>query len=525
MSFDDLTPEQMRQQLHQQAETIRRLEAELDAERQKSEAYRYEAQLLQFVLDPIISSDDEFNLVYWNHAAEDLYGWTREEALGKNAPTLLRTNYPDGLSRQEAKKQFMQDGVWEGEMIHHHKDGIPIRITGKTALIQDDDNNLIGYVTVLRDMTEKVAADNALRESEQRYRIISELTSDYAYLYMLDEDGNWEREWITTQSYERITGYGHERVQGKYGLFHPDEIERVEVDVARTLAGENTEGAYRILTKDGKQKWVYIIRRALWDDAHERVIGFYGAGRDITARKETEEALLEYRREQEQVQILQTFLQNASHDLKTPLSTINTSIYLLRRYATDDKQLRQINKLEQHVKRFTTLIDDMFDMSRLDLTTTLYLERVNLTLYLKDLVRRFMPKATSKEINIVTDLAPDIPDVALDINSINQAIGNVIENAIHYTPTQGTVTIRTEQEAEHVMIQIIDTGIGIAEDELPHIFDRFYRADKSRTSDDAASTGLGLSITKKVFELHHGTVTVESQVEHGTTVTLTLPLS
>jgi len=523
MSFDNLTPQEMRDKLQQQAQEIESLQSELEQAHQKNDQYRYEAQLLDFVLDPVISSDEHFNLVTWNQAAEKLYGWKAEEVIGRNATDILDTTYPDGTHPDEAKQKFRDDGVWRGEMIHHHKDGTPIPIMGTTAMVYDSEGKMLGYVTVLRDMTDKIKAEEALRKSEQRYRIISELMSDYAYLYRVDEDNSIHRIWTTDEAFKRITGYERDDLPETYGLYHPDEVKRVQEDVAKTIAGENTEGQYRIITNDGQQKWVSIRRRVLWDETGKRVIGFYGAGKDITARKLADEKLLEYRREEERVQVLQEFIRDASHDLKTPLSTINTSIYLLRQYASDDKQHYQINKLEQHVGRLVTLIEDMFDMSRLDLTENLYRERVDLSLYLNDLIRSFQPTAEQKQIQLNDTIPANGLIVNADITLLNQAISNIIENALVYTPIGGQVDIRASQTDHVITIEIEDDGIGIPADDIPHIFERFYRVDKSRNTGAIASTGLGLSITKKVIDLHNGTITVNSTDGKGTTFTIKIP--
>ncbi len=524
MQFDNLTPAEMLTQLKQQAQKIQDLEAELKAERDISKSCRYQAQLLDFVLDPVISSDSDFNIVSWNRAAEQLYGWTEAEALGRNATELLGTEYTDDTTNAFAQQQFRKQGIWRGEMIHHRKDGTSIPIMGTTAMIFDENQETQGYVTVLRDMTEKVQAEQVLKESEERYRIISELMSDYAYLYRLDENNEWYRVWTTLEAFERITGYGRESVvDGTFGLYHPDEVERVEADIAKTLAGENTEGAYRIITRQGEQKWVYIYRRPLWDDSGERVVGFYGGGKEITQRKEQDEKLLAYRREEDQIQVLQRFIDNASHDLKTPLSTINTSIYLLNRYITDDKQKLQLIKLENHVNRLVALIEDMFDMSRLDLSQKLYQEQVNLSLYLPDIIKVYQSVADERNIQIINETESDDLQIYADMTSMQQAIGNIIENAIVFSPDGTVIHVKAYKTDDQIHIQIQDHGIGMSADEIDRIFERFYRVDKSRNTGSIASTGLGLAISKKVVELHNGTITVDSVVDEGTIFTIQLP--
>lgn len=460
----------------------------------------------------------------WNQAAEQLFGWTEHEALGQHAIHFLRAKIADPITVEAVQAELFHTGKWHGDMIHHHKDDSPILVTATITEIYDhNEDDVTRYVVVLRDITEKTEVAQTLKVTEERYRIISELMTDYAYMSYVDEDGNLTPGWKTEKAFTKITGYGIDELQGTLNLYHPDEVEQVKADVAKTIAGEDTEAEYRIITKNGEDRWIYIHRRVLWDETGTRVIGFYGAGKDITARKEKDEKLLEYRREQDQVRVLQEFIRDASHDLKTPLSTINTSIYLLRQYSQDEKQHNQIDKLESHVQRLVTLIDDMFEMSRLDLAKHVHLDKVNINQYLKDFIRVYQSIANGKQIQIVDELSLEPLIIDADMSSMQQAISNILENAIIFSPEKSQIHVRAYAKDDRICIDIQDHGIGIPADEIPHIFERFYRVDKSRHTGSIASTGLGLAIAKKVVDLHSGAITVDSEVSKGSTFTICLP--
>ena len=483
----------------------------------------HHAYLLDFVLDAVVSTDLDFNILTWNKAAEDMYGWTEAEVLGRYSTGLFKTGYFDNSSSEDVQGQYREQGVWRGELIHHRKDGTVIPVRATTSTICDENGEAVGVVTILSDISEELEAARALKESEERYRIISELMSDYAYMYHFDEDGKWQHVWSTDEALTRVVGYSREDVDSTNILYHPDELDLLKQDMQKLLAGEDTEIEHRIITKDGQHRWIDTRRRVLWDENHERVIGFYGASKDITARKYAEEQLIEYNKEKERVSILQNFIKDVSHDLKTPLSTINTSIYILRKIATTDKQRIQLDKLGFNADHLGKLIEGMFDMSRLDLIQELSLADFDLNPILQDIIVSYTSLAEDKQISLRGELqkSPFIASVNLD--SMTQAIMNIVENAIRFTSENGQIVIRTYQDNDGLVIAIEDTGIGIPSDELAHIFTRFYRGDKSRGANEVTATGLGLSMSRKITELHKGEIDVESKLGEGSCFYIRLP--
>jgi PAS domain S-box-containing protein len=175
------------------------------------------------------------------------------------------------------------------------------RATGQTIWIQGtkvplhgEEGEVIGLLGVNRDITDEKLKEIALRESEERYRIVSELISDYAYSYRVEPDGTIVSEWVT-ESFKRVTGYdwGESDARGVYALYHPEDERKASVHVAAVIQGETRSDEYRIITKSGETHWLRLFRRPEWDTAHTRVVRFYGVAQDITARKQAEIALSE----------------------------------------------------------------------------------------------------------------------------------------------------------------------------------------------------------------------------------------
>lgn len=230
----------------------------------------------------------------------------------------------------------------------------------------------------------------------------------------------------------------------------------------------------------------------------------------------------------EQERLRQEFIANASHELKTPTMAISSVVEALQAGAAEDPQMRNqfLSSLERLSDRQSSLIKDLLDITRLDAgMVSNWDEEVKLAQVLSDAADEIRPQAEKKQIELVIQ-APD-DGVCVPGNSIQlqRALANLLTNAVNYTAAEGRVTVATTViEPKDVEIRIQDTGVGIEPSDLPHIFDRFYRADKARTR-SGGGTGLGLAITREIIAKHYGTVEVESTVGKGSTFIVRLPLA
>lgn len=219
------------------------------------------------------------------------------------------------------------------------------------------------------------------------------------------------------------------------------------------------------------------------------------------------------------------FVSNASHELKTPLSSIKIlTESLLYQKKMDEKIVKEfLTDINSEIDRLDTIITDLLAITKLDnQTSPLKTGTVNIKELLESTVSSLKPLADRKRIEIAVQIAADI-QISCDPVKIRQAVINLIDNSIKYTPEKGMVTVRLSQSGGNVKIEVQDTGIGIPEEYLPHIFDRFYRVDKAR-SRETGGTGLGLYITKRIVTLHGGTIAVQSKEGEGSLFTLYLPV-
>ncbi|MEO8609472.1 MAG: PAS domain-containing sensor histidine kinase [Chloroflexota bacterium] len=250
------------------------------------------------------------------------------------------------------------------------------------------------------------------------------------------------------------------------------------------------------------------------------------AMRDITERKRIESERIRFITENERAQVLRQFISDASHDLRQPLSTMNTSLYLLRMKSTDlGSGARHLDTLDAQLAHLTRLLEDLFAMSRLD-EPELFMERTPLDL--DELVARVVqdqrPIAIDKGHVLKFEPSGKLPSILADHVELRRALTHVLANALTYTQDGGQVTVRTLLQDSYACVEVQDTGIGINPEDLPHIFERFYRADLARQTETGGS-GLGLAIVQKIIENHSGSIEVQSAPGTGSTFRVCLPLT
>lgn len=226
-------------------------------------------------------------------------------------------------------------------------------------------------------------------------------------------------------------------------------------------------------------------------------------------------------------QIRQDFVANVSHELRTPLSNIKGYAETLLSGALEDKENAKdfLNIIYKESDRLSKLIDDLLDLSKIESGKMKMVfapvEFKSIVARVIDILKKF---ATDKSISIDTNLPDNLPKLLGDENRITQALINLVDNAIKYTPSKGSVSISASSQDSFVRIDVKDTGIGIPKKDLPRIFERFYRIDKAR-SRELGGTGLGLSIAKHLVQAHGGEISVTSVLGKGSTFSFTIPIA
>jgi two-component system phosphate regulon sensor histidine kinase PhoR len=219
------------------------------------------------------------------------------------------------------------------------------------------------------------------------------------------------------------------------------------------------------------------------------------------------------------------FVANVSHELRTPLSIVRGYIEtLLDNPETTEKELSRILRvMERHSKRLGLLVDDLLTLAQLESrNTVLQFSDVQLAELFESVIRDWGKQLAEKQLKVVVDLSPDARTIRADEMRLHEVLYNLLENAVKYSRENGEIRLRAAQHGHEIVLSVTDNGIGIRKDDLPRIFERFYRADKAR-SRELGGTGLGLAIVKHVAQLHGGRVEAESELGRGTTIRVILP--
>jgi two-component system phosphate regulon sensor histidine kinase PhoR len=220
----------------------------------------------------------------------------------------------------------------------------------------------------------------------------------------------------------------------------------------------------------------------------------------------------------------QEFVANVSHDLRTPLAGIKAIVETLQDGAIDDKKIAMdfLAKVDAEIDGLTQLVNELMQLSRIESgRDKLEMKPTDINLLLHETVSRLYPQAERQHLIINEQLATDLPALKVDDQRLKQVIINILHNAIKFTAAGGQITVTSQQEGGTVVVHIADTGIGILEDDLPHIFERFYKADKSRSG---AGNGLGLAIAKHIIQAHGGSIWAQSTPGQGSVFSFSLPL-
>jgi two-component system CheB/CheR fusion protein len=390
------------------------------------------------------------------------------------------------------------------------------------------DDRITGVVITFIDISERERAEAALRESENRYRLIFEGLKDYA-IFMLDDDGR-----IATwnSGAERVLKYTKEEAVGKpFEMIFTDEDKKAgkpaaELAQARQQRSLTQEG-WRV-RKDGEDFWgVGILTRLL--NEKNQPCGFVKILRDATEHKLSEEALKHATQVAEAANAAKdNFLANISHELRTPLGAITLWINLLEEEETlDPLRVREtLAAIKKCAEEQGKLIEDLLDTSRIVAGKfRLEFKECDLVSVVRAGVEAIRPGAIEKGVQIEEALDSNVGFVNADPNRIQQVIWNLLNNAVKFTPAEGNVRIAMRRQGKNVEIRVTDSGQGISKEFLPYVFDRFGQAEMRPGAGYNNGLGLGLSIAKQIVEMHGGTIGADSAgADQGSTFTVWLPL-
>lgn len=371
--------------------------------------------------------------------------------------------------------------------------------------------------TVFSDITERKHAQDALRSSEMRFRSLIDSLTMIVFIY---QDG--ELVYVNSTA-EEVTGYQKDELlqRGFSTIMQPVTAAEIEDREAARFAGnEGLEPFYEIalVTKSGEERWFHI---SLIEMEFEGKPSLLGTALDVTERRHVENQRLQLALEKERVELLAHFINRASHEFRTPLSVINVNTHLLKRRLGLENDDPNLMRIEEQVENITKLVTALIMMSGLESGQHLVFKELDLNQALRSAASALEPQLQDRSQSIDLDLCAQQIHVYGDMDSLRQAFSNILENASRFSPGDQVITVRSNVVDGETEIEIIDQGEGISTEHLPHIFERFYRADEAGTT---RGFGLGLSMAKTIIEHHRGRIEVYSAPDQGSTFTVILPL-
>ncbi len=455
----------------------------------------------------------------------DIVGYTPAELCQR---TFQEITHPEDVALDVSHSRRLFAGEIDRftiEKRYIRKDGTPVWVNMTTSLLQTSADAPMYSISIVEDITEDKQMEEALAQERNRLRTIIDLLPDY--IYVKDRQSKFVLFNAATMRLLNVTQAEDYIGKGDFDFYPPEYAERYISDERALMEADRP-----LLNKEepvpdhnGLERWLLTTKIPLHDQ-DGRVIGLVGVGRDITERKRTETQQVELAVEKERVQMLQHFIRDTSHDLRTPLTTIKTSLYLLERTINDPiKRERYFTVINDQAGRLQQLLEDLLSLSRLDRTSIedFTFEMRSLSLLLQNVVAGQRPLAERKHHTLTLSVEPDLPPILVDDTQLNRALSNMLTNALNYTPEDGRIEVRAFRRGDRLAVEIKDNGIGITEEDLPRIYDRFFRADRARNT-ETGGVGLGLTIARRIVEAHGGDIEVESTAGEGSTFRVWLPV-
>jgi PAS domain S-box-containing protein len=463
----------------------------------------------------------------WNAGAELIKGYLPSEIIGQHIELFYTPEDRERGHAEELLAAAERQGRVEDEGWRVRKDGSRFWADVIITALRDPLGALSGFAKVTRDLSERRKSelerrqrDEDLLRSEERFRLIIDAVEDYA-IFMLDPQG---RVATWNSGAERLKGYAAKEIIGQHF-----ERFRLDADVREGHAQHELEQAARSgrvesegwrRRKDGSRFWASVVLTAIRNSSGE-LLGFAKVTRDLTDRHRLDDERLHRARAEEAVRLRDEFLSIASHELKTPLTTIQIELQGLQELATGDERLaKRLGRAARNADRLAALIDSLMDVSRLAVGgLTLKPEPLDLSKLVSQLAEWLRPSASKVGCQLAFSTSGSIHG-CWDRLRLEQVVLNLCANAFKYGAGK-PVWLSVSREDDQALIEVSDAGSGIPERDLERIFGRFERAASQR---HYGGLGLGLYVSREIVEAHHGTISARNLPEGGARFTVRLPI-
>ncbi|HJQ79066.1 MAG TPA: PAS domain-containing sensor histidine kinase, partial [Lacipirellulaceae bacterium] len=441
-------------------------------------------------------------VISWNAGARRIKGYAAGEIIGQPFTRFYPQEAIDRAWPQEELRRAAASGRFEDEGWRVRKDGSLFWANVVITAVRTDEGPLRGFLKITRDLTERKQAEEKLRQSEERLRLMIESVRDYA-IFMLDTQGH-----VATWNAgaERIKGYTADEIIGQhFSVFFTSEDlaegkPAKELQLAATTGRFEDEG-WRV-RKDKSHFWANVIITTL-RDKEGTLRGFAKITRDMTERRQVEALRVADRQKNE-------FLAMLAHELRNPLAPIRNGVQLLKMLRDEAAIHETTEMMERQVLQLVRLVDDLMDISRI-ITGKIHLEKepVEVSAFVNRAIEEVQPTidAGGHELMLAMPARPILVDG--DLVRLSQVISNLLSNAAKFTEKPSQIALSVERTEDEVTIRVRDRGVGMTPDETGRVFNLFVQADSSLAR-KRGGLGIGLTLVKRIVELHGGTVEATS---------------
>jgi PAS domain S-box-containing protein len=502
------------ERLQEQAEELEVQAEELQAQTEElliaNQQLAYQASLLDEISEAVISTSPSSEILSWNRAAEEMYGWQAEEVLGKPSDLFLWTEFLDGASTVDVIRQLEELGIWNGEVCQQRKDGTDIYVAASLTSLKDSAGKTTGVISINRDITERRQMEEALYAAHERAAWLARFPSENPDpVLRIAADG---RVLYRNPAAARTPGWICEEDQHL-----PDAV---GVVIAQAI--EQREKTEVELELSGR---VYAV--SVMPFRSEGYFNLYA--HDITERKAAQVALAETAKKLEQSNWeLEQFALMASHDLQEPLRKIKlfgNSLQQKLQGVLDEGTQDSFQRMLSATGRMQVMIDDLLQLSRLN-TEGMPFAPVDLSVVAAEVLSDLEPRIRRMSAQVIVEA---LPCVEADPIQIHQVLQNLIVNGLKFhkpgTPpivkVSSTITSSPARKGELVSIRVEDNGIGFEEGQFEKILQPFQRL---HSRSEYEGTGIGLAIVKKIIDRHQGEISARSTPGEGSTFIITLPV-
>lgn len=486
------------------------------------------AAIVEASQDAIVGKATDGTIKTWNPGAERLYGWTADEMIGSDVTRLLPPDRP-GEERRLLRRVLSGRPLSRYETRRRRKDGTIIEVSLSMAPIHDTDDAVIGVSTIAHDITTRVQAEHRRQGEREQLEMIMRAASDP--FFSMDRAGlviEWNRQ------AEQVFGWTREEILGQSvtaTILPPryrTALDRLLDGRLEWLLDRPTE-----MTATHRDDHEIPVELTMWCIRHHGGPHFHGFVRDITARRQTAQALAEARDQALETAALKSqFLASMSHEIRTPMNGVIGLTGLLLGTDLDERQRRYAEGIGAAGSALLSVINDVLDFSKLEAGKVL-LEEANFQIgkLIDDVVALVAPPDTRDGLTVTGSCDPRLPrTVCGDPAKLRQVLINLAGNAVKFTP-HGRVTVTAVPETTHgggpeavpIRFEVHDTGIGIGEHQREALFEAFTQADAGTTR-RFGGTGLGLAISRDLVALMGGRIGMDSEPGRGSTFWFTVTL-